>query len=155
MLNKVSLIGYLGADPEVRHLETGAAVARLRVATSESYKDKEGNWQNLTEWHTVILWRDLAERAAKYLKKGSLAYIEGKITYRTWEDKDKQQRTSTEIVASAFRLLEKREKDGSNETEDHRFPNEDPFHRGSAPKKEGSNMPPPPPIDTPDDDLPF
>ncbi len=110
MVNKVTLIGNLGADPDVRRLEGGATVAKLRVATNESYKDKEGNWQDRTEWHSVIAWRTLAERTEQ-LKKGTLLYIEGKLTTRKWQDKEGNDRYTTEVVASYLRILNKR--DGS------------------------------------------
>jgi len=84
MINKVTLIGNLGADPEVRRLEGGVAVARFSLATNESYKDKDGNFQTNTEWHNVVVWREAAERAEKMLRKGMLVYVEGKITYRKY-----------------------------------------------------------------------
>lgn len=106
------LIGRLGKDPEVRRLETGAAVAKFSLATSESYKDKEGNKVENTEWHNVIVWRSQAEIAEKYLKKGMLVFIEGKLTYREYTDKDNQKKYFTEIVASDFRMLERKEGSG-------------------------------------------
>ena len=109
MVNKVTLIGWLGQDPEVRRLESGVAVAKLRLATSERYRDKEGEWQSQTEWHDVIGWRWLAERAEQYFKKGNLIYVEGKLTTRKWQDKDGNDRYTTEVVANNFRSLEKRE----------------------------------------------
>lgn len=109
MVNKVTLIGYLGADPEIRRIENGAAVARIRLATSESYKDSTGNWQNKSEWHTVIAWRELAERAEANLKKGALLYVEGKLTTRDWTDQNNVKRSSTEVVASYMRPLSARE----------------------------------------------
>lgn len=122
MINKVILIGHLGSDPETRHLEGGTAVARISVATTESYKDKAGEWVNLTDWHNVILWRDLAERAEKYLKKGSKVYVEGKISYRKYT-KDGVERTVTDIVASTFRSLDKKEAgDTSTSTDTAKFP---------------------------------
>lgn len=114
MINKVILIGNLGADPEVRHLESGAAVARLSVATNESYKDKSGEWQTITTWHNVVLWRSLAERAERSLKKGSLVFIEGKLTNRKWQDQNGNDRYTTEVVGAVMRILEKRESSGSN-----------------------------------------
>ena len=87
-LNKVMLIGNLGKDPEVRALESGVPVATFSLATSESYKDKEGNRQTATEWHNIVVWRGLAEVAEKYLKKGSQIYVEGKLKTRNWQDKD-------------------------------------------------------------------
>ncbi|MFN5364809.1 MAG: single-stranded DNA-binding protein, partial [Bacteroidota bacterium] len=80
MINKVTLIGNLGGDPEVRHLDNGTAVGRFSLATNENYRDKDGNWQKLTEWHNIVVWRDLAERSEKLLKKGMQVYVEGKIT---------------------------------------------------------------------------
>jgi single-strand DNA-binding protein len=110
MINKVTLIGNLGADPEVRHLESGVAVARLRVATNENFRDKSGEWQTITEWHDVVAWRWLAERAEKQLTKGSLVFIEGKLTHRKWQDKDGNERYNTEVVANELKSLEKRER---------------------------------------------
>ncbi|MBU6341735.1 MAG: single-stranded DNA-binding protein [Bacteroidetes bacterium] len=121
MINKVTLIGNLGQDPEVRHLENGAMVARFSLATNESYKDKDGNWQTLTEWHNVVVWRDLAERAEKQLKKGMMVYVEGKITYRKYTTQEGQERQATDIVANLFRMLERKEGSGEN-----RFPNSEP-----------------------------
>ena len=109
MINKVILIGNLGADPEVRHLESGASVARLRVATTENYRDKNDQWQSVTEWHTVVAWRRLAEVAERSLHKGSKVYIEGKLTHRKWQGQDGSDRYSTEVVANVLRSLDKRE----------------------------------------------
>lgn len=116
MINKVTLIGHLGGDPEIRTLENGSTVGRFSLATNESYKDKEGNWQNKTEWHNVILWRDLAERA-KQLKKGSTVYVEGKISYRKYTDKDGVEKSLTDIVAERFRSLDKREGGQENQAQ--------------------------------------
>lgn len=113
MINKVTLIGNMGRDPEVRRLESGVPVARLAVATNESYKDKNGEWQTITEWHTVICWRGLAERVESQLKKGMLVYIEGKLTTRKWQDKDGNDRYSTEVTANFLRSLERRESQGT------------------------------------------
>ena len=118
MINKVTLIGNLGADPEVRHLDSGVQVARFSVATNESYKDKDGNFQTVTEWHNVVAWRELAERAEKMLKKGMLVYVDGKISYRKYTTQEGQDRYVTDIVANTFRLLERRENGGF----DSRFP---------------------------------
>jgi single-strand DNA-binding protein len=127
MINKVTLIGHLGGDPEVRTLESGTKAGRFSLATNESYKDKEDNWQTLTEWHNVVVWRDAAERAERQLKKGMLVYVEGKISYRKYTDKDGVERNATDIVANVFRILEKRE--GSN---DSRFPATEPVGRSAA-----------------------
>jgi single-strand DNA-binding protein len=152
MINKVTLIGNLGADPEVRHLDSGVQVARFSVATNESYKDKDGNFQQLTEWHNVVAWRDLAERADKMLKKGMLVYIDGKITYRKYTTQEGQDRYVTDIVANTFRLLERREGGGF----DSRFPTAE-----NAPASKNSNVPATEPVDNGEapaadgDDLPF
>jgi len=116
-INKVILIGRLGRDPEVKYLENGAAVAKLGVATTESYKDKQGEWQDITEWHDVIMWRFLAERAEKSLKKVALVYIEGKLKSRKYQKEGEENpRKITEVVADTFRLLSKREGSGFENT---------------------------------------
>jgi single-strand DNA-binding protein len=104
-VNKVILIGNLGKDPELKHTSSGAAVAELALATSSKFKDKEGKWQERTEWHRVVLWERLAEIASEYLKKGRSVYIEGRLQTRSWEDKQGQKRYTTEIVASDLVLL--------------------------------------------------
>ncbi len=104
-VNKVILIGNLGKDPEVRHLQDGVAVARFPIATSESYKDKTGARQERTEWHNIVVWRGLAEVAEKYLKKGQSVYIEGKIRTNNYQDKEGVQRYSIEIVADNMTML--------------------------------------------------
>ena len=109
MINKVTLIGNLGQDPEVRHLESGAVVARFSVATNERYKDKSGEVKTITEWHDVVVWRGLAELAERLLTKGKLVYIEGKLTHRKWQDKDGNPRKTTEVVANNFQILERRD----------------------------------------------
>ncbi|MCC9136442.1 single-stranded DNA-binding protein [Pontibacter silvestris] len=113
-VNKAILIGNLGKDPEVRHLEGGVAVARFPIATSESYKDKNGQKQERTEWHNIVLWRGLAEVAEKYLRKGQSVFIEGRIRTNNYQDKDGIQRYSTEIVADNMTMLGGRSDNGSN-----------------------------------------
>ncbi len=108
-LNKVILVGNLGKDPEVRHLEGGTAVANFSLATSESYKDKSGQRIEQTEWHNIVVWRGLAEIAEKYLKKGMTIYIEGKLRTRSWDDKEGHKRYITEIVGDTFTILSKKE----------------------------------------------
>jgi single-strand DNA-binding protein len=107
-VNRVVLIGNLGREPDLQHLEGNIAVAKFPLATTETYKDKSGNLVSQTEWHTVVLWRGLAELAQKYLHKGSLVYIEGRIRTRNWEDKDKNRRSSTEIIGDNLVMLDKR-----------------------------------------------
>lgn len=104
-VNKVILVGNLGKDPEVRHLENGAAVANFSIATSETYKDKNGERQTQTEWHNIVLWRGLAEIAEKYLRKGNQVYIEGKLRTRSWDDKDGVTRYTTEVVGDNMTML--------------------------------------------------
>ena len=104
-VNKVILIGNLGKDPEVRYLDNGVAVANMSIATTENYKNKEGDRVSQTEWHDVVLWRGLAEIAEKYLKKGSSVYIEGKIRTNKWVDKDENTRYKTEILADKLNML--------------------------------------------------
>ncbi len=106
-VNKVILIGNLGKDPEVRYLDNGVAVANISLATSESYKNKEGEKITQTEWHDVVLWRGLAEVAEKFLKKGSSVYIEGKLRTNKWVDKDENNRYKTEVLADKLTMLGK------------------------------------------------
>lgn len=108
MINKIILIGNAGSDAETRTLENGAKVARVSLATKESWKDKGGEWQSETQWHNLTMWRDLADRSES-IKKGSLVYAEGKVTYRKYTDKDGIERNQTDIVVSSFRVLDKKE----------------------------------------------
>jgi single-strand DNA-binding protein len=105
-INKVILVGHLGADPETRYMPSGGAVTNLRVATSDSWKDKQtGEQQERTEWHRVAMFGRLAEIAAEYLRKGSQVYLEGSLRTRKWQDKDGSDRYSTEIVANEMQML--------------------------------------------------
>ncbi len=105
-LNKVMLIGNLGADPEVRYTTSGSAVANLRLATAESWRDKEtGDQQERTEWHNVVFFGRLAEIVSEYLKKGSQIYVEGRLQTRKWQDRDGNDRYTTEIVANDMQML--------------------------------------------------
>jgi single-strand DNA-binding protein len=104
-VNKAILVGRLGRDPETRFTAGGQAVANFSVATDETYKDRNGERQKRTEWHKIVVWGKQAEIAQKYLKKGSLIFIEGRIQSRDWQDKEGQKRTSFEIVATNFRML--------------------------------------------------
>ena len=107
-LNKVMLIGNAGKDPDIRHLENDAVVANFTLATTERYRDKNGNWQDQTEWHNIVCWRALAERVEKYVRKGTQLYIEGKIRTREWVDQSEQKRYSVEILADSIQLLGKK-----------------------------------------------
>jgi single-strand DNA-binding protein len=113
-VNKVILVGHVGQDPEVRYLDNNTPVCTIRMATSDVYKNKSGERVTNTEWHNVVLWRGLAEIAEKYVKKGSQIYIEGKLRTRSWDDKDKNKRYTTEIVADIMQLLGKRADDQSS-----------------------------------------
>ena len=123
-VNRVMLIGNLGKDPDMQFLEGNIAVAKFSLATTESYKDRSGKLISQTEWHTVVLWRGLAELAQKYLHKGSLVYIEGRLKTRSWEDKEGNKKFATEIIGDNLIMLDKRS-DGSmhtsgyDETESH------------------------------------
>src|SRR3954471_2615228 len=106
-LNKATLIGNLGKDPEVRAIPSGAKVANFSIATTESYTDKNGQKVDKTEWHNIVMWRGLAEVAEKYLRKGSQVYIEGRLQTRSWDDQNGQKRYTTEIVADNMVMLGK------------------------------------------------
>ena len=139
MINKVILIGNLGRDPEVRVLESGASVAKFSMATNESYRDSAGEWQTLTEWHNIIMWRGLAERAERSLKKGSLIYLEGKLTHRKWTDQEGRDRYTTEVVANTFRMLDR--KDSSTGGYSNNFPSpEDEMKTGALPSSDNDSF---------------
>ena len=113
-INKVILIGNLGKDPEVRHLESGVAVCNFSIATGETYKDRNsGEKVTHTEWHNIVLWRGLAEVAEKYLKKGAKIYIEGKLRTRSWQDQEGNTRYTTEILGDNMTMLGKSEPNSS------------------------------------------
>jgi len=145
-VNKVILVGNLGKDPEVKYTPQGTPVATLTLATNERYKDKDGQWQDRTEWHNVVLWQRLAEIAGEYLKKGGKVYIEGRLQTRSWEDKQtNQKKYMTEVVASDLVLLGGRGDSGGessgfsrgasagNNNFDQRTPEPEPAAVGSSP----------------------
>lgn len=139
-LNKVMLIGNLGKDPEVRFTASGQAVASFSLATSETYKDKNGEKVEKTEWHNITLWGKLGEIAGEYLSKGKTVYIEGRLQTRKWQDKSGNDRYTTEIVGDKMQMLSaKGERSGGGDT-------------SSAPKAGSSNYEEPP---FQDDDIPF
>jgi len=107
-VNKVMLIGNLGKDPDVQYLEGNIAVAKFSLATTETFKDKVGKLVSMTEWHTVVLWRGLAELAQKYLHKGSLVYIEGRLKTRSWDDKEGNKKFATEVIGEILIMLDRR-----------------------------------------------
>jgi single-strand DNA-binding protein len=117
-VNRVMLIGNLGKDPDVQFLEGNIGVAKFPLATTETFKDRSGKLVSQTEWHTVVLWRGLAELAQKYLHKGSLVYIEGRLRTRSWEDKEHNRKFATEVVGDNLIMLDKRT-DGGNHSSLH------------------------------------
>jgi single-strand DNA-binding protein len=152
-VNKCIIIGNLGRDPEIKYTQSNVPVANFSVATTESWKDKNsGEWQEKTEWHRIVAWRHLAERAERYLKKGKQVYIEGRIETRKWTGKDGNDRYTTEIVAQQLMLLGRRDEGegggggGSGQKQ-------------SGPKASGDFTPPDMPSGDSgtdeDDDLPF
>ena len=114
-INKVILIGNAGKDPEIKSLPDGTPVAKIALATEESFRLKNGEISRRTDWHTIILWRGLADIAAKFVKKGSLLYVEGKLRNRQYEDKEGLKKFVTEVVAEQIVLLDKKEKGNLNE----------------------------------------
>ena len=138
MVNKAILIGNVGADPEVRSLESGVKVCRIRVATTERVRKDDG-WGDHTEWHNVVLWRGLADVADKYVRKGSRIYVEGPLRSNEWTDKDGNRRVTVEIIASDMKLLDRR------------------AEGDSAPRPAAAPAPKPvvPPTVNDEDDLPF
>ena len=118
MINKVILIGNVGQDPEIRYAGdavSGAKVATIRLATSERYKDRNGNLQEHTEWHTVVVWRNTADVVEKYVKKGSQIYVEGRIRTRSWDDQNGNKRYVTEIMGDTLQLLGRRPENQNNQ----------------------------------------
>lgn len=159
-VNKVILVGNLGADPESRSFQNGGEVVNLRVATSESWKDRDGNRQEKTEWHSVAIFNENLGRVAKnYLKKGSKVYLEGQLQTRKWQDRDGQDRYTTEIVLQRFRgelvLLDARgESGGSFGGSSGGY--DDDFGGGGGSSQRSQSRPQPAAFDTDlDDDVPF
>ncbi|KAA5544030.1 single-stranded DNA-binding protein [Adhaeribacter rhizoryzae] len=149
-INKVILVGNLGKDPEIRHTESGVAVARFPIATSESYKDKTGNKVERTEWHNIVAWRGLAEVAEKYLKKGQSVYVEGKIRTNNYQDKEGIQRYSIEIVADNMTMLGGRGEGSNGQSQNNAQENSAGYNNGNAGKPEMSAA-----YENEPDDLPF
>jgi single-strand DNA-binding protein len=154
-VNKVILVGNLGADPETRFMPNGDAVANVRLATTESWKDKQtGEKRELTEWHRVVFYRKLAEIVGQYLKKGSSVYVEGRIRTRKWQDKEGQERYTTEIEASEMQMLGGRSggasASGGEASYGGAMPSAPaPAARGAAPARKA------PSFEDMDDDIPF
>ncbi|WP_255647417.1 single-stranded DNA-binding protein [Fulvivirga sedimenti] len=145
-VNKVILVGRLGKDPEVRHLESGAAVANFPIATSETYKDRNtGERREQTEWHNIVVWRGLADVAERYLHKGDLVYIEGKLRTRSWE-KEGITRYTTEVVADNMTMLGGRTSESDNTPYAEPTKKPEPATSDSSGMNNGGDL---------DDDLPF
>ncbi len=128
MVNKVILIGNVGADPDVKYLEGGVAVARFSLATSEVYNNKNGERVTQTEWHNIVLWRNLAQIAEKYVRKGMMLYIEGRIRTRSWDDQNGVKRYTTEIYGDNFQMLS-RKQDNGDKTSRHAYATSTRFKR--------------------------
>jgi single-strand DNA-binding protein len=135
-VNKVIIVGNLGADPELRYTPSGKAVATFNVATREQWTGKDGEKEERTEWHRVVAWARLGEVCGEYLHKGSQVYVEGRLQTRSWEDRDGKKRYTTEIVAQTMQMLGAPSKGGTAKTPEERFPQEEP-------------------VAIPDDDIPF
>ncbi|MDK2847200.1 MAG: single-strand DNA-binding protein [Desulfuromonadales bacterium] len=150
-VNKVILVGNLGKDPELRYTASGTAVANFSLATTERYKDRDGNNQEKTEWHNIVAWRQLAEICGKYLTKGRQVYIEGKIQSRSYEDRDGNRRYITEIVADQMQMLGRPSDDNSGGGYQRREQRQE--------RQSGQNQSQQPhyeePPFNPDDDIPF
>ena len=147
-VNKVILVGNLGKDPELRYTSSGTAVATFSLATSERYKDRNGEQQEKTEWHNIVAWRNLAEICGKYLHKGKQIYIEGRIQTRSYDDRDGNKRYITEIVADQMQMLGSRDEMGGG-----RSRGGDDFDQRPEPQTREHQVSEPP--FNPDDDIPF
>ena len=135
-VNKVILVGNLGAEPELRYTPGGAAVANFRIATSEQWTNKDGEKEERTEWHRIVAWGRLGEICGEYLHKGRQVYVEGRLQTRSWEDRDGNKRYTTEIVALTMQMLGSGAKEGRTDVSEDRYPVEEP-------------------INVPEDDIPF
>ena len=153
-VNKVILVGNLGADPEIRYMSNGEAVANVRLATTESWKDKNtGEKREVTEWHRVVFYRKLAEIVGQYLKKGSSVYIEGRIRTRKWQDKEGQERYTTEIEATEMQMLGGRQSAASSSGGEAEYGGSMPSQSQSAPRPAPAKKAPS--FEDMDDDIPF
>lgn len=153
-VNKVILIGNLGKDPETRYLPDGGAITNVTIATTDTWKDKGGEKQERTEWHRVVFFKRLAEIAGEYLKKGSQVYIEGSLQTRKWQDKEGQDRYTTEIVANEMRMLGRREGMGGG-SEGAGFDRPERGTSGAAPASKPAQKGGASKFDDMDDDIPF
>jgi len=152
-VNKVILVGNLGRDPETRYMPDGGAITNISVATTDKWKDKAGEMQEKTEWHRVAFFGKLAEIAGEYLKKGSQVYVEGRLQTRKWQDKDGQDKYTTEIVANAMQMLGSRQGMGGGAAVSEREPAEGGAPRGAA--RPAGAKPAGGKFDDFEDDIPF
>ena len=168
MINKVILIGNVGQDPEIRYtgdVNNGTKVATLRVATTERYRDRNGNLQEHTEWHSIVVWRNTADVVEKYVKKGTQVYIEGRLRTRSWDDQNGNKRYVTEIVADTLQLLGRRpegqgQQQGGYQTPGQQQPYQQPAYQQQPYQQQRYQQPAQPQArpmveEQPDDDLPF
>ncbi|MEH6635547.1 MAG: single-stranded DNA-binding protein [Halioglobus sp.] len=162
-INKVILVGNLGNDPETRYTQAGAAITNISIATSEAWKDKQtGQPQERTEWHRVVFFNRLAEIAGEYLRKGSKVYVEGSLRTRKWQDKEGQDRYTTEIVGAEMQMLDSRAGQGGGHQESGEYAQSAPRAApAAAPRAPAGGAPAPAPSSPPgdfgsfDDDIPF
>jgi len=154
-VNKVILVGNLGRDPEVKYMPNGEAVCNFSIATTDSWKDKSGAKQERTEWHNIVMYRKLAEIAGEYLKKGRPVYIEGRLQTRKWQDKDGNDRYTTEIIADSMQMLGSRDSGGNDDRPERNGAADNPAYakpaatQQRAPAAAGSGF------DDFEDDIPF
>ncbi len=157
-VNKVILVGNLGRDPEVRYMPNGEAVCNFSIATTDTWKDKNGQRQERTEWHNIVMYRKLAEIAGEYLKKGRPVYVEGRLQTRKWQTKEGQDRYTTEIIADQMQMLGGRDGGSSNASYDDMNQDHDtgvPPARQSAPAAQAAKPAAASSFDEFDDDIPF
>ncbi|MDY0292404.1 MAG: single-stranded DNA-binding protein [Desulfuromonadaceae bacterium] len=166
-VNKVILVGNLGKDPELRYTPSGTAVVNFSLATSESFKDRDGNRQERTEWHNIVAWRQLAEICGKYLHKGKQIYVEGKLQTRKWQDKNGVDRYTTEIIADSMQMLGRAGDDNShaqgqggsrNDASRSDYGRQDSYQNSNysdSGARVQSPTAPPEPSFNPDDEIPF
>ena len=164
MINKVILIGNVGQDPEIRYtgdVNNGTKVATLRIATTERYRDRNGNLQEHTEWHSIVVWRNIADVVEKYVKKGTQVYIEGRLRSRSWDDQNGNKRYVTEIIADTLQLLG-RKPEGQQQSQPYQQPAQPTYQQPGVQQQPTYHQQPvqqaqPKPVvdDLPEDDLPF
>ncbi len=144
-LNKVMIIGNVGKDPEINYTGSGIPIAKMSVATTEAWKDKDGLWQEHTDWHNIVAWRGLAETIHKIVHKGTRIYVEGKLQSRVYEDRDGNKRSQTEVIADSIILLDNKDNRQDNRTVESRTGKTNAAEQDYAA----------PPVSSPEDDIPF